>query len=204
MQRLVLATGNPYKLTEMLPVIEQYGVEPLAQSTFFDGEVDEDGLSFVENALKKARFASAKSGLPALADDSGLEVASLGGLPGIISARYAGQGQHKPSEEENVRQLLQDLEGKPFCERKARYSCAVVYVAHERDPMPVIGIGHWYGEILKSPRTGHGVGYDDVMWIPALLKTVSELPLDEKIRLSHRTEAIHSVMTQLETNAFYD
>ncbi|AZR81670.1 MULTISPECIES: RdgB/HAM1 family non-canonical purine NTP pyrophosphatase [Piscirickettsiaceae] len=204
MERLVLATGNPYKVAEMAPVLRQYGVEPLAQSTFFDGEVEEDGLSFVENALKKARFASAKSGLPALADDSGLEVASLGGLPGIISARYASQGSHKPTEAENVRQLLDDLDGRDFSERKARYSCAVVYVSHECDPMPVIGIGHWYGEILKSPRTGQGIGYDDVMWIPALVKTVSELPLDEKIRLSHRTQAIHSVMTQLETNAFYD
>ncbi|MGC9386755.1 MAG: non-canonical purine NTP pyrophosphatase [Hydrogenovibrio sp.] len=204
MNTVVLATGNPNKVAEMIPVIAPYGLAAVPQSELFHGEVEEDGLSFIENALKKARFASAQTGLPALADDSGLEVAALQGKPGLISARYASQGRHKPSDVENVQQLLHDMRHLPYSQRQARYVSAVVYVQHAKDARPLIGVGHWYGEVLMAPRSGCGIGYDDIMWIPKLVRTVSELSLADKIRLSHRTHAIHSVMAQLKANAFYD
>lgn len=194
---MVLATGNPYKIDEIMPLISSAGFLAKPQSEFFSAEVEEDGLSFVENAIKKARFASAKTGLPALADDSGLEVDALCGKPGIFSARYAACGKGKSSEEANLNKVLSELKGLPYSERKARYSCAVVYVDHADDAMPLIGVGHWYGEILTERRTGTGIGYDDIMWIPKMVRTVSEIPLEQKLQISHRAQAIRSVLEQL-------
>ncbi len=201
MSLLVLATANPHKVDEIKPLLLQGGFDVRLQTEFFAEEVVEDGLSFVENAIKKARFASAKTGLPALADDSGLEVSALQGAPGIYSARYAHMGSStdgKPSAKANQDKVLQQLGDLPYQQRQARYSCAAVYVSHADDPMPLIGIGHWYGEILKQPRTGQGIGYDDIMWIPDLVKSVSELPFPIKNRVSHRAQAVNSVLMQLQ------
>ncbi|MDG6777293.1 RdgB/HAM1 family non-canonical purine NTP pyrophosphatase [Thiomicrorhabdus sp. zzn3] len=195
MSPIILATANPHKVAELAPLLARAGFACKPQTDFFAEEAVEDGLSFVENAIKKARFASERTGLPALADDSGLEVEALGGLPGIYSARYTGSTEN--SDERNLSKLLDDMTLLPYPQRKARYSCAVVYVKHAQDPMPLIGVGHWYGEILMKPRTGYGIGYDDVMWIPALLKSVSEIPLEIKNQISHRAQAVQSVVNQL-------
>jgi len=194
---IVLATGNPYKIAEIMPLLRKVGIEAKAQTDFFNEEVVEDGLSFVENALKKARYASHKTGLPALADDSGIEVDSLGGKPGIYSARFADISNDKPNDIQNLEKLLQELGNRPFAERQARYSCVVVYVTHADDPMPIIGFGHWYGEILMERRTGQGIGYDDIMWIPKYVKAVSEIPFELKNQISHRAKAVQSVLDQL-------
>ncbi|MDG6773478.1 RdgB/HAM1 family non-canonical purine NTP pyrophosphatase [Thiomicrorhabdus sp. ZW0627] len=192
---IILATANPNKVEELEPMLSRAGIVTKPQTEFFREEAIEDGLSFVENAIIKARFASEKTGLPALADDSGLEVEALNGQPGIYSARYAGT--ENGSEEQNLKKLLSDMAMLPYPQRQARYSCAVVYVKHSRDPMPLIGIGHWYGEILMKPRTGFGIGYDDVMWIPELVKAVSEIPFEVKNQISHRARAVQSVINQL-------
>ncbi|MBN2606178.1 MAG: RdgB/HAM1 family non-canonical purine NTP pyrophosphatase [Thiotrichales bacterium] len=196
-QMMVLATNNPHKVAEISPMIFSEGFDCRPQQSFFHGSVEEDGMSFMENALKKARYASAQTGLPAIADDSGLEVEALRGQPGIFSARYAAGTAGEASDEENVEKLLQQMAGLPYAQRKARYSCAVVYVEHAEDAMPLVGIGHWYGEILMQRRSGQGIGYDDVMWIPNLVKAVSEVPLEIKNRISHRAQAVQSVLNQL-------
>jgi len=198
MSLIVLATGNPNKVVEIEPLLTAAGYQTKLQTDFFTDEVEEDGLSFVENAIKKARFASAKTGLPAIADDSGLEVDALGGQPGIYSARYASDHTGITTERENLQKVLDELGDLPYKDRKARYSCVVVYVDHADDPMPIIGFGHWYGEILKEPRTDHGIGYDPIFWVPKLVKTLSEVPLEVKNKISHRAKAIHQVLEQLE------
>ena len=198
MSLIVLATGNPNKVVEIEPLLNAAGYETKLQTDFFTDEVEEDGLSFVENAIKKARFASAKTGLPAIADDSGLEVDALGGQPGIYSARYASDHTGMTTEQQNLQKVLDELGDLPYKDRTARYSCVVVYVDHADDPMPIIGFGHWYGEILKEPRTDHGIGYDPIFWVPKLVKTLSEVPLEVKNQISHRAKAIHQVLEQLE------
>lgn len=198
MSLIVLATGNPNKVVEIEPLLNAAGYQTKLQTDFFTDEVEEDGLSFVENAIKKARFASAKTGLPAIADDSGLEVDALGGQPGIYSARYACDHTGITTEQQNLQKVLDELGDLPYKDRKARYSCVVVYVDHADDPMPIIGFGHWYGEILKEPRTNHGIGYDPIFWVPKLVKTLSEVPLEVKNKISHRAKAIHQVLEQLE------
>lgn len=198
MNDIVLATGNPNKVKELAPLLEKAGYNVRLQTEFFCDEVEEDGLSFVENALKKARYASSKTGLPAIADDSGLEVDALNGQPGIYSARYAADMDGKTTDEQNLQKLLSELGDLPYKERTARYSCVVVYVEHSHDPMPIIGFGHWYGEILKERRTSFGIGYDPVFWVPKLVKTLSEVPLEIKNKMSHRAKAIKQVLATLQ------
>lgn len=199
MKTLILATGNPHKVKEVHAMLEEYDFDVHLQTDFFCEEVEEDGLSFVENALKKARFASQKTGLPALADDSGLEVEVLGGEPGIYSARYAEgyQGQ-SASDELNNRKLLDVLQGLPYKQRKACYYCAMVFVRHATDPVPIIGVGQWCGEILTEPRTEYGVGYDPIMWMPQHLRSASEIPMEVKNQVSHRAQALRQVLQQLQ------
>ncbi|BCN94367.1 non-canonical purine NTP pyrophosphatase [Thiomicrorhabdus immobilis] len=202
MKSLVLATGNPHKVVEIGAMLQGYDIEFALQTDFFTEEVEEDGLSYLENALKKARYASQKSGLPALADDSGLEVAALGDSPGIYSARYSQgyQGQ-KASDELNNQKLLNALQGLPYSQRKASYVCVMVLVHSANDPKPIIGMGQWHGEILMQPRTAYGVGYDPIMWLPQLVKSASEVPMAVKNQLSHRAQALKQVITQLEKAA---
>lgn len=198
MSVIVLATGNPHKVKELAPLIEGAGFKIKLQTEFFKDEVEEDGLSFVENAIKKARFASQKTGLPAIADDSGLEVDALAGAPGIYSARYANDHLCDTTDEQNLQKVLDELGDLPYKDRTARYSCVVVYVEHADDPMPIIGFGHWYGEILKERRTTYGVGYDPIFWVPKLVKTLSEVPIEVKNKISHRAKAIKQVLEALE------
>lgn len=199
MNTLVLATGNPHKVVELELMLQAHGFDIKLQTEFFNDEVEEDGFSFVENALKKARYASKRTGLPALADDSGIEVHHLDGRPGIYSARYSEGYQGKPASETLSNQkLLEELDGLPFKHRRACYACAMVYVHHELDPKPIIGVGEWCGEILMEPRTDYGVGYDPIMWIPDHFKTASQIPIEIKNKVSHRAQALQSVLQQLE------
>lgn len=194
MKQLVLATSNPHKVKELAPLLANVGVEVLPQTHFFCEEAVEDGASFIENALIKARFASQRTGLPAIADDSGLEVAALNGRPGVYSARYAG---NSASDECNTRKVLAELEGLPFSQRQACYHCAVALVHHPDDAVPLIGTGRWCGEVLTEARTGYGVGYDPIIWMPDYFRSASEIPLEVKNRVSHRAQAVHSVLSQL-------
>jgi XTP/dITP diphosphohydrolase len=181
---VVLASGNPGKLRELGKVLAPLGVELRPQSEFEVPEVDETGLSFVENAILKARAASRYSGLPAIADDSGLEVDYLDGEPGIHSARYSGQG-----DEGNNRKLLAALGDLPREQRTARFQCVLVYMRHALDPTPLVCQASWEGYILDEPRGENGFGYDPLFYVPGQQCSSAELPTDLKNRISHRARA---------------
>lgn len=190
---LVLASGNPGKLREFAQLLAPLGMQVRPQSDFAVPEVEETGLTFVENALLKAREASRVSGLPALADDSGLEVDSLHGAPGIYSARYAGEPK---SDERNNARLLEALAEVPEGARSARYWCVLVHLRHPEDPVPRIVQCSWEGEILAHPRGEGGFGYDPLFWLPDQGMSVAELPAAEKNRLSHRGRALQALVEQ--------
>ena len=199
MTTIVLATGNPHKVKEIEAALAPYDFTIKRQTDFFSDEIEEDGLSFIENALKKARYASKRTGLPALADDSGLEVDFLKGQPGIYSARYADGYLGQPASDRlNSQKLLDELKGIPFKDRKACYYCAMVFVRHEFDPIPILGTGQWCGEVLMEPRTDYGVGYDPIMWMPDYFKSAAEIPMNIKNQVSHRAQALQSVLNQLQ------
>ncbi|APX94823.1 non-canonical purine NTP pyrophosphatase, RdgB/HAM1 family [Halomonas sp. 1513] len=191
---IVLASGNAGKIKEFNQLLSPLGYEVKAQSAYGVVEVEETGLTFVENALLKAREASRVSGLPALADDSGLEVDALHGAPGIYSARYAGEPK---SDSANNRKLLEQLLEVPEGDRTARYWCVLVYLRHADDPVPLIVQQHWEGEILAHPRGEGGFGYDPLFWIPEAGMSVAELSAEEKNRLSHRGRAMQALLSQL-------
>ncbi|MEJ2059927.1 MAG: RdgB/HAM1 family non-canonical purine NTP pyrophosphatase [Gammaproteobacteria bacterium] len=193
-QRAVLASGNAGKLRELRALLEPAGWEVLPQSDFGVPEAEETGLSFVENAILKARNAARHTGLPAIADDSGIEVDALNGAPGIYSARYAGaQGD----DEANNRKLLQALAEAPDEARTAAYRCVIVFMRHAEDPSPVIAEGRWAGRILHAPRGSGGFGYDPLFFVPEMNCSAAELPAEEKNRLSHRAQALHQLLAQL-------
>ncbi|NLC00774.1 MAG: RdgB/HAM1 family non-canonical purine NTP pyrophosphatase [Pseudomonas formosensis] len=190
--RLVLASNNAGKLKELQAMLGD-DIEVLPQREFTDQEADETGLSFVENAILKARHAARASGLPALADDSGLAVDALGGAPGIYSARYAdGQGDAA-----NNAKLLQALRDVPDAERGARFICALALVRHAEDPVPIICEGAWEGRILHAARGEHGFGYDPLFLIPELGLSSAELPAQQKNQLSHRARAMQQLRARL-------
>ncbi|MCE8052624.1 RdgB/HAM1 family non-canonical purine NTP pyrophosphatase [Billgrantia desiderata] len=191
---LVLASGNPGKIREFGQLFASLGLRIRPQSDFGVAEVEETGLTFVENALLKAREASRASGLPALADDSGLEVDALAGQPGIYSARFAGEPK---SDRRNNAKLLESLKGITGSGRSARYWCALVYLRHADDPVPLIVQRSWEGEILEQPRGEGGFGYDPLFWLPSLGKSVAELDAEEKNRLSHRGRALEAMLAAL-------
>lgn len=192
--RLVIATGNAGKLKELRELLPPPAFEVLPQSQFTEVSVAETGLSFVENAILKARHAAQMSGLPAIADDSGLEVDALDGAPGIYSARYAGEDV---SDEDNLRKLLVALEGKSPSERTARYQCALVFIRSPRDPSPLICQASWQGRITTEPRGTGGFGYDPIFELMERPLTVAELPAAEKNLLSHRGKALRGLIAQL-------
>ncbi len=202
MQSLVLATGNQGKLNEMSEILQPFGWEVKPQAEFFDSEAEETGLTFIENAILKARHAAEQSGLPAIADDSGIEVSHLQGRPGIYSARYS-QDLHgeNTSDETNLQKLLDELQGVPPEQRQASYYCAMVYLEHAEDPTPVIGLGRWYGEILTEKRGTGGFGYDPIFWVEELGKSAAELSKQEKNRISHRAQALNALVMQLRRGA---
>lgn len=191
---LVLASGNPGKLREFRELLEPLDFDVRPQSDFAVPEVEESGLTFVENALLKARAASRISGLPAIADDSGLAVDALKGAPGIYSARYAGVPK---SDEANNRKLLEALDQVPEGQRRARYWCVLVLLRHAEDPVPRIVQICWEGEILAHPRGEGGFGYDPLFWVPEKRMSAAELSALEKNRLSHRGRALHALVEQL-------
>jgi XTP/dITP diphosphohydrolase len=196
--RVVLATTNRGKLKELADLLAPWRVEVLAQSGFTSGSVPETGLTFVENALIKARHASEISGLPAVADDSGIEVDALQGRPGIYSARFAGEGA---SDADNLEQLLLELQGVPPERRTARYRCALVYMRSGSDPAPVVCQASWEGHILENPRGTGGFGYDPVFRVAGMDLTAAELAAAEKNRLSHRGKALRMLVEQLQADA---
>ena len=184
-QKLVIASNNPGKLREIGHLLEPLGIEVLPQSAFNIVEADEPHCTFVENALAKARHASKCSGLPALADDSGICADALQGEPGIHSARYAGEPK---SDERNNLKLVEALTNQS--NRNAHYYCVIVLVRHADDPQPIIADGTWHGEIILQPRGSGGFGYDPYFYLPQLGKTSAELPLEQKNRISHRGQAL--------------
>ena len=194
-ESVVLASNNAGKVREINQLLEGAHIKALPQSDFGVPEVEETGLTFVENAIIKARHAARISGLAAIADDSGLEVDALAGAPGIYSARFAGPGA---SDHDNLVKLLADLDGSPESERTARFQCLLVYLRHPEDPTPLICQGTWEGSILTAPRGEHGFGYDPVFWVPTHGCSSAELDPQTKNQLSHRGQALRQLLTLLE------
>jgi len=192
MKQLVIATGNAGKLREIRRLLEPLGIEVLPQSDFDVPEADEPHCTFIENALAKARHASRLTGLPALADDSGICVDALGGEPGVQSAYYSGP--HK-SDADNNEKLLHSLND--VADRRAHYHCVLVLVRHPGDPQPIIAEGSWHGEILQVPRGAGGFGYDPYFLVPDTGLTAAELPHEEKNRRSHRGKALAQLIERL-------
>ncbi|MBP0132120.1 MAG: RdgB/HAM1 family non-canonical purine NTP pyrophosphatase [Nitrosospira sp.] len=185
MRKLVIASNNPGKLREIGHLLEPLGLEVLPQSVFDISEADEPYCTFIENALAKARHASRCSGLPALADDSGICVNALNGQPGIHSARYAGEPK---SDERNNQKLIEALTHQS--DHNAHYYCVMVLVRHVDDPQPIIADGSWHGQIIPQPRGNGGFGYDPHFYLPELGVTSAELPLEQKNKISHRSQAL--------------
>lgn len=193
MTRLVLASGNAGKLREIGSLLSPLGWDVRPQGDWSLDEAVEDGLTFVENALIKARHAAENTGLPALADDSGLVVDALGGRPGLRSARYADGG----GSEVNNRKLLGELQDVPDNRRGAHFICVMVFLRHPEDPAPLIANGRWEGRIMETPRGEDGFGYDPVFYVPDREATAAELPLAVKNAISHRGQALASMLKML-------
>ncbi len=194
MHRLVLASGNAGKLRELSELLAPLGIELLSQRALGIADAEETGLSFIENAILKARHAARASGLPALADDSGLEVDALRGAPGIYSARYAGQPADDAA---NNRKLLAALDGVPDDQRQARFCCVLALVLHADDPTPLIAEGYWNGSILRAARGDNGFGYDPLFRVPDTGSSSAELSSSEKAARSHRGQALRALLARL-------
>jgi XTP/dITP diphosphohydrolase len=191
-QRLVLASNNAGKLKEFAQLLAPIGFELHPQGEFDVPEAEEPHATFVENALAKARHAARLTGLPALADDSGVCVNALGGAPGVYSARFAGEPK---SDARNNEKMIAELAQK--ADKSAYYYCVLVYVRHADDPQPIIADGRWNGEMIATPRGGNGFGYDPYFLLPALGKTAAELSSDEKNAISHRGQALRLLVEKL-------
>jgi XTP/dITP diphosphohydrolase len=189
---LILASNNAGKLKEFSALLAPINFDLHTQSEFNVPEAEEPHVTFVENAIAKARHASRLTGLPALADDSGVCVNALGGAPGVYSARFAGEPK---SDQRNNEKLIADLAA--HADKSAYYYCVLVFVRHADDPQPVIADGRWNGEMIAQPRGQGGFGYDPYFWIPALQKTAAELTAEEKNSLSHRGQALRALIEKL-------
>jgi len=195
-QKLVIASGNPGKLRELAALLEPLGFELHAQSEFDVPEAEETGTTFVENAIIKARNAAAHTGLPAVADDSGIEVDALDGAPGVYSARFSGP---EADDEKNNALLVEKLRSVPEDQRGARYRAVIVYMRHAADPSPLICEGSWAGRIILEPRGDNGFGYDPHFWLDSHGCTSAELDPAEKNRLSHRGQALRQLVERLKS-----
>lgn len=192
MKKIVIASGNPGKLREIRRILEPMEFSVVPQSDFGVPECPEPHVTFIENCLAKARHASLHTGLPALADDSGICVDALNGAPGVYSARYAGEPK---SDQRNNEKLIAALSGES--NRKAHYYCVIVLVQHPDDPQPLIAEGSWHGEIIDTPRGKNGFGYDPYFFLPEFGKTGAELDPDHKNAISHRGQALEILVGKL-------
>jgi XTP/dITP diphosphohydrolase len=193
-RRIALASSNAGKVREFNQLLHGSDFEVLPQSEFAVLEVEETGLTFVENAILKARNAAAHTGLPAIADDSGLEVDALSGAPGIYSARYAGVGA---SDQDNLEKLLHDLKDVPDGQRTARFQCVMVHMRHAKDPTPQIFQGTWEGRILHTPQGENGFGYDPIFYVVERRCSSAQLTAEVKNSLSHRGQALRKLVAAL-------
>ena len=193
MSKLVIASGNAGKLREIARILAPLDIQAVPQSEFDVPDCPEPHITFVENCLAKARHASAHTGLPALADDSGICAEALGGAPGVFSARYAGEPK---SDQRNNEKLIAALANQ--ANRRAHYTCVMVYVRHPDDPEPVIAEGRWHGEIIDTPRGENGFGYDPYFLVPQFGKTGAELDEDTKNAISHRGQALRELVDKLQ------
>ena len=198
MSKIVLATGNQGKVREMADILSEFGFDVVAQSEFNVSEVAETGTTFIENAIIKARHASKETGLPAIADDSGLEVDYLNGAPGIYSARYSGEGA---TDKQNIEKLLDAMQGVETEKRTARFHCVLVLMRHENDPTPLVCHGKWEGQILTEEHGENGFGYDPVFFVPEDNCASAELDPSRKKQLSHRGKALASLFKALKEQA---
>lgn len=195
MKDIVLASSNPGKVREINQLLAGLDLQVRPQSEFGVIDAEETGLTFVENAILKARNAAQHTGMPAIADDSGLEVDALAGAPGIYSARFAGEGA---SDQENLEKLLVELEAVPAEQRTARFQCLMVFMRHAGDPTPLLCQGTWEGRILFEARGDNGFGYDPVFHVPTHDCSSAELPAKIKNSLSHRGQALRQLVAALE------
>jgi XTP/dITP diphosphohydrolase len=195
MKEIVLASSNPGKVREINQLLATLDLQVRPQSEFGVVDAEETGLSFVENAILKARNAAQHTGLPAIADDSGIEVDALRGAPGIYSARFAGEGA---TDQANLDKLLAELDGLPEALRSARFQCLMVFMEHANDPTPLICQGTWEGRILLAARGDNGFGYDPVFYVPTHDCSSAELPADVKNTLSHRGQALRKLVAALQ------
>jgi len=195
-KRVVLASSNKGKLREINELLEGLHITAVPQNQLGVTDAEETGLTFVENAIIKARHAAQLTGMPAIADDSGLEVDALHGAPGIYSARYAGIGA---KDADNLRLLLDNLKEVPEAQRTARFQCLMVYMRHAQDPTPIICQGTWEGRVLFEPVGESGFGYDPVFYVPEEQCSAAQLPSEVKNRLSHRGQALRRLLEALQT-----
>ncbi|RQW63092.1 XTP/dITP diphosphatase [Vibrio viridaestus] len=193
-KQLVLATGNQGKVKEMADLLSDFGFDVKAQSEFNVSEVAETGTTFIENAIIKARHAARETGLPAIADDSGLEVDAIDGQPGVYSARYAGSDA---SDQDNIDKLLASMKDVPEKDRTARFHCVLVLMKHADDPTPIVCHGKWEGQILTTQIGENGFGYDPVFWVPEEKCASAQLEPARKKQLSHRGKALQTLFNQL-------
>ena len=198
MDKIVLASNNAGKVREINELLKAYDINVVPQGEYDVDEIAETGLTFVENAIIKARYAALKTGLPAIADDSGIEVDALNGAPGIYSARFSGEDA---SDKDNNKKLLQELKDIPADKRTARYRCVMVFMRHAADPTPIIASGSWEGVILESAKGSGGFGYDPLFYIPTHQCTAAELSAELKNKLSHRSKALISLLHELQESA---
>lgn len=194
MQKVVLATGNPGKVRELASLLADFGLDIVAQTELGVDSAEETGLTFIENAILKARHAAHITGLPAIADDSGLAVDALGGAPGIYSARYAGVDA---SDQQNLDKLLLTLKDVPDAQRRASFHCMLVYLRHAEDPTPIVCHGSWQGVLTHEAAGSGGFGYDPIFFVPELGKTAAELTREEKNAQSHRGQALRLLLDAL-------
>ena len=187
MKKVVLATGNAGKVRELASLLSDFGLDVVAQTELGVSSADETGLTFIENAILKARHAAQITGLPAIADDSGLAVDALGGAPGIYSARYAGE---EATDQQNLEKLLLALKNVPDAQRQAQFHCVLVYLRHAEDPTPLVCHGSWKGIITHTPAGEGGFGYDPIFFVPEEGKTAAQLSREEKSAISHRGQAL--------------
>ena len=192
MNKLVLASNNAGKLREFAALLAPLDFEVLPQSAFGVSEAEEPHFTFVENALVKARHAARLTGLPAMADDSGICAEALAGAPGVLSARYAGEPK---SDQRNNDKLIAELANQG--NRRAHYCCVLVFVRHADDPQPIVAEGEWHGEIIDTPRGQNGFGYDPYFWLPEYACTAAELPAETKNAVSHRGKALQLLLERL-------